>query len=201
MVTRLPCVAVVTELSIVKKKRKKFTGIPFSFLIWLTVHLTAFSADESSAAPYFAKSAVYGVRSSSRSMDISSDSDPYDRTPDHRSRRGEAHRRPGRERARGNGREIDGRTVDISEKISTLANTLQVLCASLRHRKDMDLFRVHLQAFTCVCPQPYDQVRCWEITNHLGISFISSWAGNTLNNGLLAFFQQIFSIRLFSYCI
>lgn len=137
MVTRLPCVAVVTELSIVKKKRKKFTGIPFSFLIWLTVHLTAFSADESSAAPYFAKSAVYGVRSSSQSMDISSDSDPYDRTPDHRSRRREAHRRPGRERARGNGREIDGRTVDISEKISTLANTLQVLCASLRHRKDM----------------------------------------------------------------
>lgn len=59
MVTRLPCV--VTELSIVKKKRKKFAGIPFSFLIWLTVHLTAFSADESSAAPYFAKSAVYGV--------------------------------------------------------------------------------------------------------------------------------------------
>lgn len=58
-------------------------------------------------------------------MDISSDSDPYDRTPDHRSRRREAHRRPGRERARGNGREIDGRTVDISEKISTLANTLQ----------------------------------------------------------------------------
>ncbi|XP_035764563.1 centrosomal protein of 128 kDa [Neolamprologus brichardi] len=58
-------------------------------------------------------------------MDIFSDSDSYDRTPDHRSRRREAHRRPGRERARGNGREIDGRTVDISEKISTLANTLQ----------------------------------------------------------------------------
>nr|XP_024660980.1 centrosomal protein of 128 kDa [Maylandia zebra] len=58
-------------------------------------------------------------------MDISSDSDSYDRTPDHRSRRREAHRRPGRDRARGNGREIDGRTVDISEKISTLANTLQ----------------------------------------------------------------------------
>ncbi|XP_063352617.1 centrosomal protein of 128 kDa-like isoform X1 [Pelmatolapia mariae] len=58
-------------------------------------------------------------------MDISSDSDSYGRTPDHRSRRREAHRRPGRERARGNGREIDGRTVDISEKISTLANTLQ----------------------------------------------------------------------------
>lgn len=200
MVTRLPCV--VTELSIVKKKRKKFIGIPFSFLIWLTVHLTAFSADESSAAPYFAKSAVYGVRSSSQSMDISSDSDSYDRTPDHRSRRREAHRRPGRDRARGNGREIDGRTVDISEKISTLANTLQVLCAGLRQKTCyVDLFRVHLQAFTCVCPQPYDQVRCWEITNHLGISFISSWAGNTLNNGLLAFFRQIFSIRLFSYCI
>lgn len=120
-----------------KKKRKKFAGIPFSFLIWLTVHLTAFSADEGSAAPYFAKSAVYGVRSSSQSMDISSDSDSYERTPDHRSRRREAHRRPGRERARGNGREIDGRTVDISEKISTLANTLQVLCAVLRHRKNM----------------------------------------------------------------
>uniref|UniRef100_A0A3B4H7M7 Centrosomal protein 128 n=1 Tax=Pundamilia nyererei TaxID=303518 RepID=A0A3B4H7M7_9CICH len=58
-------------------------------------------------------------------MDISSDSDSCDRTPDHRSRRREAHRRPGRDRARGNGREIDGRTVDISEKISTLANTLQ----------------------------------------------------------------------------
>uniref|UniRef100_A0A3Q3C1R8 Centrosomal protein 128 n=1 Tax=Haplochromis burtoni TaxID=8153 RepID=A0A3Q3C1R8_HAPBU len=54
-------------------------------------------------------------------MDISSDSDSCDRTPDHRSRRREAHR----ERARGNGREVDGRTVDISEKISTLANTLQ----------------------------------------------------------------------------
>uniref|UniRef100_A0A669F630 Centrosomal protein 128 n=1 Tax=Oreochromis niloticus TaxID=8128 RepID=A0A669F630_ORENI len=47
------------------------------------------------------------------------------RTPDHRSRRREAHRRPGRERSRGNGREVVGRTVDISEKISTLANTLQ----------------------------------------------------------------------------
>ncbi|XP_025754750.1 centrosomal protein of 128 kDa isoform X6 [Oreochromis niloticus] len=58
-------------------------------------------------------------------MDISSDSDSYDRTPDHRSRRREAHRRPGRERSRGNGREVVGRTVDISEKISTLANTLQ----------------------------------------------------------------------------
>lgn len=33
MVTRLPCVIVVAELSIVKKKKKKFTGIPFSWLI------------------------------------------------------------------------------------------------------------------------------------------------------------------------
>ncbi|XP_074471750.1 centrosomal protein of 128 kDa isoform X2 [Sebastes fasciatus] len=54
-------------------------------------------------------------------MDTSSESDSYDRTQVHRPRGREAHRRPGRDRASGS----DGRPADISEKISTLANTLQ----------------------------------------------------------------------------
>uniref|UniRef100_A0A3Q0S4L4 Centrosomal protein 128 n=1 Tax=Amphilophus citrinellus TaxID=61819 RepID=A0A3Q0S4L4_AMPCI len=58
-------------------------------------------------------------------MDTSSDSDSYDRTRGHRSRGREAHRRPGRERPRANGSGGEGRTADISEKISTLADTLQ----------------------------------------------------------------------------
>ncbi|XP_060908504.1 centrosomal protein of 128 kDa-like isoform X3 [Labrus mixtus] len=55
-------------------------------------------------------------------MDTSSESDSYDLTYEGPRPRGrEAHRRPGRDRASGS----DGRPVDISEKISTLANTLQ----------------------------------------------------------------------------
>nr|XP_020489101.1 centrosomal protein of 128 kDa isoform X4 [Labrus bergylta] len=55
-------------------------------------------------------------------MDTSSESDSYDLTYEgHRPRGREAHRRPGRDRGSGS----DGRAVDISEKISTLANTLQ----------------------------------------------------------------------------
>ncbi|KAM7368186.1 hypothetical protein PAMP_014432 [Pampus punctatissimus] len=54
-------------------------------------------------------------------MDTSSESDSYDRRPQGR----EAHRRPGRDRGRANGSGGDGRAGDISEKISTLASTLQ----------------------------------------------------------------------------
>ncbi|KAE8287071.1 Centrosomal protein of 128 kDa [Larimichthys crocea] len=53
-------------------------------------------------------------------MDTSSESDTYDRT-----RGREAHRRPARDRGRASGSGSDGRTADISEKISTLASTLQ----------------------------------------------------------------------------
>ncbi|XP_026197572.1 centrosomal protein of 128 kDa isoform X2 [Anabas testudineus] len=60
-------------------------------------------------------------------MDTSSESDSYDRMRGHRPRGREAHRRPGRDRARtrtsGNGG--DDEAADISEKINTLANTLQ----------------------------------------------------------------------------
>ncbi|KAM6992623.1 centrosomal protein of 128 kDa isoform 4-T4 [Tautogolabrus adspersus] len=59
-------------------------------------------------------------------MDTSSESDSYGLTYEgHRPRGREAHRRPGRDRGRASGSGCDGRAVDISEKISTLANTLQ----------------------------------------------------------------------------
>lgn len=65
----------------------------------------------------------------SQTMDTSSETDSYDRTRVHRPRVREAHRRPSRDRCRENGSGGDGRTVDFSEKISTLASTLQVLCS------------------------------------------------------------------------
>ncbi|XP_070782333.1 centrosomal protein of 128 kDa [Enoplosus armatus] len=52
-------------------------------------------------------------------MDTSSESDSYDRTRVYRPRGREAHRRPARDSAG------DGRETNISEKISTLASTLQ----------------------------------------------------------------------------
>uniref|UniRef100_A0A3B4ZPF4 Centrosomal protein 128 n=1 Tax=Stegastes partitus TaxID=144197 RepID=A0A3B4ZPF4_9TELE len=59
-------------------------------------------------------------------MDTSSGSDSYDRTyRGHRPRGREAHRRSGRDRARASGSGGDGPPADISDKISTLANTLQ----------------------------------------------------------------------------
>ncbi|KAM9338959.1 centrosomal protein of 128 kDa [Symphorus nematophorus] len=59
-------------------------------------------------------------------MDTSSGSDSYDRTRGHRPRGREAHRsHAGRERGRSSGSGGDGRAADISEKISTLASTLQ----------------------------------------------------------------------------
>uniref|UniRef100_UPI0037E9C0E8 centrosomal protein of 128 kDa n=1 Tax=Semicossyphus pulcher TaxID=241346 RepID=UPI0037E9C0E8 len=58
-------------------------------------------------------------------MDTSSESDSYNRTRGHRHRGREAHRRPGRVRGTPCGSGGDGQTADISEKISTLANTLQ----------------------------------------------------------------------------
>lgn len=63
-------------------------------------------------------------------MDTSSESDSFDRTPGRRSRGRETHRRPGRDGSRGSGSGGDDRTADISKKISTLANTLQVLYIS-----------------------------------------------------------------------
>ncbi|XP_032398417.1 centrosomal protein of 128 kDa isoform X2 [Etheostoma spectabile] len=56
-------------------------------------------------------------------MDTSSESDSYDRTRAHRPRGREAHRRS--VRGSGSGSGSDGRPVNISEKISTLASTLQ----------------------------------------------------------------------------
>ncbi|GAA6224474.1 centrosomal protein of 128 kDa isoform X1 [Lates japonicus] len=58
-------------------------------------------------------------------MDTSSESDSYDRARGHRPRGREAHRRDGRDRGRASGSGGDERAADISEKISTLANTLQ----------------------------------------------------------------------------
>ncbi|XP_068564745.1 centrosomal protein of 128 kDa-like isoform X2 [Cebidichthys violaceus] len=60
-------------------------------------------------------------------MDTSSGSDSYDRTltRGHRPRGREAHRIPGRDRGRASGTGGEGRPADISEKISTLASTLQ----------------------------------------------------------------------------
>ncbi|KAF3702623.1 Centrosomal protein of 128 kDa [Channa argus] len=58
-------------------------------------------------------------------MDTSSESDSYDRTRGHRLRGREAHRRPGRDGARASRSGGDNRTAGISEKINTLANTLQ----------------------------------------------------------------------------
>ncbi|XP_070705509.1 centrosomal protein of 128 kDa [Pempheris klunzingeri] len=57
-------------------------------------------------------------------MDTSSESDSYDRTRVQRPRGREAHRRPDRDRCRA-GRSAGDARADISEKISTLANTLQ----------------------------------------------------------------------------
>ncbi|XP_041832259.1 centrosomal protein of 128 kDa isoform X2 [Melanotaenia boesemani] len=58
-------------------------------------------------------------------MDTSSESDSCDRIRGHRPRGRESHRRPGRDMTRASGIGSDGRAVDISAKISTLANTLQ----------------------------------------------------------------------------
>ncbi|XP_039981856.1 centrosomal protein of 128 kDa-like isoform X3 [Xiphias gladius] len=58
-------------------------------------------------------------------MDTSSESDSYDRKRGHRSRGREANRRPCRDRGRASGIGDDDRAADISEKINTLANTLQ----------------------------------------------------------------------------
>ncbi|XP_029983691.1 centrosomal protein of 128 kDa [Sphaeramia orbicularis] len=58
-------------------------------------------------------------------MDTTSESDSYDRTRGPRPRGREAHRRPSRDRGRVSGSTTDDRGATISEKISTLANTLQ----------------------------------------------------------------------------
>nr|XP_015803718.2 centrosomal protein of 128 kDa isoform X1 [Nothobranchius furzeri] len=58
-------------------------------------------------------------------METSSDSDSYERTREHRPRGRESHRRAGRDRGRAAGGREEGRAADISNKISTLANTLQ----------------------------------------------------------------------------
>ncbi|XP_063757436.1 centrosomal protein of 128 kDa isoform X3 [Eleginops maclovinus] len=58
-------------------------------------------------------------------MDTSSETESYDRTTVHRRPGREAHNRPGRDRGRAGGSGSDGRPADISEKISTLASTLQ----------------------------------------------------------------------------
>ncbi|KAM8832560.1 centrosomal protein of 128 kDa isoform 2-T3 [Spinachia spinachia] len=58
-------------------------------------------------------------------MDTSSESDSFDRTRGHRPRGRDARRVPGRDSGRASGIGGDGRTEDISEKISTLATTLQ----------------------------------------------------------------------------
>lgn len=70
-------------------------------------------------------------------MDTSSESDSYDRTRGHRPRGREAHRKPDRDRARVSGSGGDDRPADITEKISTLANTLQVLCCSLLYKGEV----------------------------------------------------------------
>ncbi|XP_037541024.1 centrosomal protein of 128 kDa [Nematolebias whitei] len=57
-------------------------------------------------------------------MDTSSESDSYDRMRGRRPRGRETSRRPGRDRGGGGCRD-DDRAADISDKISTLANTLQ----------------------------------------------------------------------------
>ncbi|CAJ1077241.1 centrosomal protein of 128 kDa isoform X1 [Xyrichtys novacula] len=64
-------------------------------------------------------------------MDTSSETDSYERAQGHRPRGRDAHRRPGRDRCRASGSGGDGRGADISEKISTLANTLQDTSRSL----------------------------------------------------------------------
>ncbi|XP_049913692.1 centrosomal protein of 128 kDa isoform X2 [Epinephelus moara] len=58
-------------------------------------------------------------------MNTSSESDSYDRTRGQRPRGREAHRRAARDRGISSGSGGDGRAADISEKISTLASTLQ----------------------------------------------------------------------------
>ncbi|XP_077950143.1 centrosomal protein of 128 kDa isoform X2 [Gasterosteus aculeatus] len=58
-------------------------------------------------------------------MDTSSGSDSFERTRGHRPRGRDARRAPGRDSGRASGIGGDGRTADISEKIGTLATTLQ----------------------------------------------------------------------------
>ncbi|XP_034383254.1 centrosomal protein of 128 kDa-like isoform X2 [Cyclopterus lumpus] len=76
-------------------------------------------------------------------MDTSSESDSYDRTRGHRSRGREAHRIPGRTRASGGGG--DGRVEDFSEKIGTLASTLQ---DTSRNLTKVDRMLGHYRAHT-----------------------------------------------------
>lgn len=59
-------------------------------------------------------------------MDTSSGSESYDRTRGHRARGREAHRRSVRDGGRAGGSGGGDRAVDISDKINTLANTLEV---------------------------------------------------------------------------
>ncbi|XP_035986268.1 centrosomal protein of 128 kDa isoform X3 [Fundulus heteroclitus] len=62
----------------------------------------------------------------SQAMDTSSESDSYERRTRGGRRRGrDVHRRSGRDRGRDSGSGDEGRAADISDKISTLANTLQ----------------------------------------------------------------------------
>lgn len=66
---------------------------------------------------------------SAQTMDTSSESDTYERMRGRRPRGRESSRRPGRDRAAGAGgssRDDGQAAADISDKISTLANTLQV---------------------------------------------------------------------------
>uniref|UniRef100_UPI003AAFCB4E centrosomal protein of 128 kDa-like n=1 Tax=Centroberyx gerrardi TaxID=166262 RepID=UPI003AAFCB4E len=58
-------------------------------------------------------------------MDSSSESDRYDRVRGHRPRGRDAHRRPARDSHRASGNGDVGQAAGISEKISTLASTLQ----------------------------------------------------------------------------
>uniref|UniRef100_A0A3Q3RWT6 Centrosomal protein 128 n=1 Tax=Mastacembelus armatus TaxID=205130 RepID=A0A3Q3RWT6_9TELE len=58
-------------------------------------------------------------------MDTSSESDSFDRPRGHRPRGRETHRRPGRDRVRASGSGANDGAADLSEKINTLANTLQ----------------------------------------------------------------------------
>uniref|UniRef100_A0A3Q2SVA3 Centrosomal protein 128 n=1 Tax=Fundulus heteroclitus TaxID=8078 RepID=A0A3Q2SVA3_FUNHE len=62
----------------------------------------------------------------SQAMDTSSESDSYERRTRGGRRRGrDVHRRSGRDRGRDSGSGDEGRAADFSDKISTLANTLQ----------------------------------------------------------------------------
>uniref|UniRef100_A0A8C2X4D8 Centrosomal protein 128 n=1 Tax=Cyclopterus lumpus TaxID=8103 RepID=A0A8C2X4D8_CYCLU len=89
-------------------------------------------------------------------MDTSSESDSYDRTRGHRSRGREAHRIPGRTRASGGGG--DGRVEDFSEKIGTLASTLQ---DTSRNLTKVDRMLGHYRAHTD------DQAEAMALVRHL----------------------------------